>query len=277
MKIEKYIFILLAVFMLTACHTTKKAVVKPTVIDTPIIMMASTTEIIKTLQQNQPKFKTANASKLAISAVLKGRNFDVSGICQIMNDSVIYLSIIPMFGYELFRLECTPNNFTLIDKFNKRYAQETYNYFKTNFGIDVNFNTIQSIISNQLLLAGKNNYQPQDFEWKENQPQTLTLLSHTQKITQETVINSTTLNRISTYILTSKEYNSVVTIDYSNFQTTGHILFPHQIKTNVEQNGIKKAMLDFGIQKIEFDKEITLKATNLSKYKRVDLNSIFQK
>ena len=277
MKKGKYIFILMTIVTLSACHSTKKIAEKQIDNNVSIPKVASTAEIIKTLQKSEPKFSTANASKMSIDINLKEHEYSVSAACQMITDSAVYLSVMPVLGIELFKLELTPSKFIVIDKLNRRYYEETYDYVKTQFGVTVSFQNIQSLISNRLFLIERSNYSPEDFTWKDNQSKSLTLVSKNEKTEQETVISPELLNRISDLIIKSAAYNSVITINYSDFQQSETILFPNKIFLKAEQNGVKKAAFDFEIQKIRFNEPLTLKPTNLSKYTRGDINSLLRK
>ncbi len=277
MKINKIISIILALFIFTACHTAKKAVEKPIVKDTSVPTVFSTADMIKKLQKNQPYFKTANASKMSIDVDVSGRQLSVSAACQIVSDSAIHLSVMPLFGYELYKLEITPQGFILIDKFNKRYYEESYSYIENRFGVAVTFDDIQSLISNQLFLVDKKSYLAEDFVWKNNDPSSMILVSKRVKTEQETIIDSMLLNRIAQIIVKSAEYNSILTINYADFQEKNTILFPHKIALKAEQNGIKKAQFDFDIEKIKFNEPLSLKSINLAKYTRGDINSLLKK
>lgn len=277
MKINKIISIILALFIFTACHTAKKAVEKPVVKDTSIPTVYSTADMVKKLQKNQPFFKTANASKMSIDVDVNGRQLSVSAACQIVSDTAIHLSVMPLFGYELYKLEITPRGFILIDKFNKRFYEESYDYVKNRFGVAVTYDAIQSLISNQLFLVEKKSYLAQDFVWKNNQPSSMTLVSKGEKAEQETKIDSILLNRIAQIIVKSAEHNSVLSINYADFQQNNEILFPHKVALKAEQNGVKKAEFNFDIQKIKFNEPLTLKTINLAKYTRSDINSLLKK
>ena len=45
---------------------------------------------------------------------------------QAVRDSMIVVSIMPFLGMEMIRLEATPTDFILIDKFNSQYLQASY-------------------------------------------------------------------------------------------------------------------------------------------------------
>ncbi|VBB47306.1 conserved exported hypothetical protein [uncultured Paludibacter sp.] len=276
MRTIKYISAILIIITFAACGTTKKITQQPPV-ETPKITINSAVEMVKTLEENQPSFLSANASKMSVDVNFKGREMSMGAACQLVTDSAIHLSLMPFMGIELFKLELTPKEFILIDKMNKRYYINTYAYFKNHFGININYNDIQSIISNRLFLAEKKAYLPEDFSWKENSPTTLTLLANGEKTMQETKIDSLLLTRISQVIIKAVDYNYVLYTDYSDFKKTGEYLFPQKTSIKAEDNGIIKASFSFDIQKLAFNEPLTLKPTNLARYTPGNLDAFFKK
>lgn len=279
MKILKFIIIIVATVTLSACHTTKKVTEKPiSAINTKTeVKVAYTSNVVKELQDNQPTFKTANISKMSIDIRFKERDYHVAGACQMVGDSAIHFSIMPALGFELFKLELTPDNVIVIDKFNRRYYQQSYDFFKTSFGVDLSYNDIQSLISNQLFLLGKSSYTSDDFRWKENNPSLYTLTSSSGNVLQEVVVDSSQLKNVVQTIFKTINGNNKFSTSYSNLQKTGEVTFPMQLQMYAEQGGIKKASFNFDIEKITFNEPLKLKPTNLSKYTQGDINGLFKK
>ncbi|MFV0472105.1 MAG: DUF4292 domain-containing protein [Paludibacteraceae bacterium] len=243
----------------------------------PPVTVSTINETIKILEENQPGFRTAASSKMSVNVDMKGREMTVGATCSIVSDSAIHLSIMPFMGIELFKLELNTQGFVLIDKMNKRFYENTYAYFKNHFGLDINFHTIQSLISNRLFIAEKRAYLTEDFEWKNNDYTTLTLLSEGEKTIQETTIDRQLLNRIAQLVIQAKENEYQLVTNYSTFKKSDNLLFPEKISITLNSKKEKKASFDFEIGKIEFNQPLTLKTTNLSRYTRGDLNALFKK
>ncbi len=269
-------FIFSALF-LASCGTAKKAVQSPLPPAKPLAETVTTAEIINTLQQSQPSFTTGNANKISLDVDFKGRQMTMSAVCQMVTDSAIHISIMPFMGIELFKLEMTPRGFVIIDKMNKRFFENTYAYFKNHFGLAINYETIQSLMSNRLFMVEKKAFVPADFVWKDGSPASHTLLASGEKTTQQIKLDDALLNRIGEVIIKAIDYNYVMTTTYSDFQTADDMTFPRQVWIKLEDNGEIKGTFNFNIQRIKFNDPITLKPTNLSRYTRGDLNDMFRK
>ena len=275
---KKILFPIIAVLFLVGCGTTKKAVLQSSLPPAePLADTVTTTEIINTLQKNQPSFLTGNANKISLDVDFKGRQMTMGAVCQMVTDSAIHISIMPFMGIELFKLELTPRGFVLIDKTTKRFYENTYAYFKNHFGLAINYETIQSLMSNRLFMVEKKAFLPSDFTWKDGSPATHTLLVSSEKTTQQIKLDDALLNRIAEVVVKAVEQNYVMTTTYADFQKVDDVIFPHQVWIKLEDNGAVKGTFNFNIQRVKFNEPLSLKPTNLSRYTRGDLNGLFNK
>lgn len=68
--------------------------------------------------------------------------------CQLKawKNELIVLSVLPMMGIEMFRLEATPEHITVVDKFNKRYAIVTYDEINQIATTHITFKYLQTLL-----------------------------------------------------------------------------------------------------------------------------------
>lgn len=276
MKAQKYILIFTSLMALMACHT-KKAVVQKPIEQSNTLLINSSEQIIRSLEKNQPDFKTANISKMSIDINIKERQYSVGGACQMVTDSAIHFSVMPVLGIEMFKLELSPKEFILIDKFNKKYYKSSYDFFKNSFGINLNYVDIQSLVSNKLFLLGKSAYTPEDFSWQANNSSAHTLTAVSNKVKQTISVDSEQLQRIIQLIFKTVDGAYLFSTSYSDFQNNGSVIFPQKMQIYAEQDGVRKASFDFDIQKITFNEPAKLKSTSLSKYAQGDIHAFFKK
>lgn len=276
MKLKNIAYIFLILISITACKTTKSAskdipVSKP-VLDT--LHDLTPGEMVQKLQKNQPAFSRANATKMSIYIDFKGRQMDVKATCKIVSDSALHLSIQPFFGVELFKLEMTPESMIVIDKANRRFYESNYGIFKSRLGIHVNYDAIQSLLSNRLFVAGKKGFLPNDFSWKKNDTRN-TLYVQAETMNQEVVVDFM-LARIAEMILKTNDSKYSMKTTYSDFKNFGGTVFPEKILID-GMEGDTKASFHFTIEDIRFDVPFAMEPTNLSRYTRGDINAFFGK
>ncbi len=74
------------------------------------------------------------------------------GSFVIQKDSQIIVSIYALMGIELIRARLTKDSVIILDKHNKIALKTNYGYFENKYGINLDYNSIEAILSNSLFL-----------------------------------------------------------------------------------------------------------------------------
>lgn len=69
---------------------------------------------------------------------------------QAVRDSMLVISVMPMLGMEMIRLEATPTELTAIDKIHGRYAKASYADLNRKLTPSLNWDVLQQICSAEL-------------------------------------------------------------------------------------------------------------------------------
>lgn len=274
--LKKILMFVAAVMVFTACKTTKTAT-KPSLPGTEPIEVShelTPSEMVQRIQKEQPAFRTANASKMSVYLDFKGRQMDVKASCKITSDSALHLSIQPFFGVELFKLEMTPANLIVIDKMNKMFYESNYSIFRNTLGVTVNYDVMQSLISNRLFVPGDKTFLPDEFRWKDDKPGN-TLVYQNDSFTEEIEIDLN-LARIARVVISSNDKSYTMTTTYSDFKMLDGMLFPQKIMIDGNTKEAKSSF-HFTIDEVQFNKPVIMEPTNLTRYSRGDINAFFRK
>lgn len=135
MRLSKTIIFLFAALMFIGCGTKKK--VAETVQETkeePVVPVWHTCLI-------QGARATVTTDEDRISAAIT---------MQTVHDSMLVISIMPMLGIEMARLEATPTEMIAIDKMHGKYAKATYAELNRQLTPDLNWDILQQIASAEL-------------------------------------------------------------------------------------------------------------------------------
>lgn len=69
---------------------------------------------------------------------------------QAVRDSMLVISVMPLFGMEMMRIEATPTELTAIDKVHGLYAEATYAELNRSLTPDLNWDILQQLCSAEL-------------------------------------------------------------------------------------------------------------------------------
>lgn len=259
-------------FFLTSCKT-KQIASTPATESRPI----SINSFCQNIQNNEPLFTSVDIKKVAIKATINQQENFLSGSVKIKTDSFIFISLQPLPGFEMFRLEFYPQRFRFFDKMNRKYFEATYEYIEQQMQIPLQYKNIEDLFSRKLFVLGRN-LQVVEFSsiFSLNTQNGFTLASQSAdgriqqdtKISPELFIEST---KMSQYL----KGNSLF-VDYAGGVSTKNP-FPEQIVISMFIFNGFSAEIKMDFQKPIFDKPLNEKPIQLDRYTRVVLNDFFKK
>ena len=110
MRSKTYLLLLLCGLLLASCGTQKHTGKKP-VTDPEARVPSWNTCLI----QNAKAIVTASGHKISANVTM-----------QTVRDSMLVISVMPMMGIEMVRLEATPKEVLIFDKINNKYSRTTF-------------------------------------------------------------------------------------------------------------------------------------------------------
>ena len=131
MKSEKYIVLILLALVLVGCGTKKKAVSG------------------ERLAVSGPTWHTCLTQGQA-TVITDEDKMSAAIMMQAVRDSMLVISVMPMLGMEMIRLEATPLELTAIDKIHGRYAKATYADLNRKLTPSLNWDVLQQLCSAEL-------------------------------------------------------------------------------------------------------------------------------
>ena len=265
---QRIIISIFSLLLLIACKTTSLVKKNITKAENPVA------ELIEKVQKAQPQFITANVSKMALEFTMNERKVNVSATCKIQKDSVIYLSIQPFMGIELFKAELMRDSIRVFDKMNRKYYVTDYRYFTKRFGVEVDFNSLQALIFNQFFCINQK-------EILYDSCKLITLSSERYRIDYETpgMQQNTTIsvdNIIQQVLLKAKNSSYQLQTNYEDFIIKNGVNFPQKISI-LASNQKSSASCIFSILKVEFNTDIKFVPSNTDRYNRSEIDQILKK
>lgn len=248
---KKLIYILIGVLaagMLAGC-ASKKKVVK----EQPKTTVVKKKTIEERAIEAQPDFTSVVAQKAKFNINYQQRQYNANGTITLVKDSILIISVQPLLGIELLRLEATKEDVRLIDKMNRRYDSMTYEQISKQVGVTLTYDDLQAIAMNRVVRLDK-----QRFLYNIDE-KTLAVLKTTVQIRPE---------KEALHI----EYSGHTLHDASQNGTTQAVLFPSKI--TVRYVGTMEAAGDITLPNLTFNKSVNATRLNVAKYKKVDFMSI---
>ena len=117
-------------------------------------------EVDHRLSQKDLVYKALNQQRFFKSLFFKHVQFEfdyqgqlrsLKGNLNLIQDSVIILSLTPFMGIEAFRVLLYPDQIIVIDRLNKKVLRGDYAYVDKRFHFPVNFYFLQSVLTNSLV------------------------------------------------------------------------------------------------------------------------------
>ncbi|MDR1698247.1 MAG: DUF4292 domain-containing protein [Prevotellaceae bacterium] len=237
--------------------------------------LAKTTTVNGTCEQilkHQPEFQTMNASRISLGVRFGKESHNVRGSLKMYRDSVIQVSIQPLPGVELFRAQLTPGGIVLLDRLNSEFLQTDYDFIRTRFGVEADFYTLQSLLSNQLFLAGRQYLYSSDFEYFRLNPfpdgYMLEAKSGDFKFDHEFTANRSF--RIEQATLTDRQNPYFIKFEFQGFEEYENVIFPSKINV-VLFNGQTSNFMNITLNSVDFNKPVNVSFAIPKKYKEISL------
>lgn len=134
----RVIYPLLLLLALSACKLQQKAKKKD-------LKVNKTEYLFQQLDRNEFQFEHLSL-KAAVQLYQNGKKTPFKANIRIRKDSVIWVSITPALGIEVARVMITRDSVKVLNRIDRNYFVGDYEYINKRFNIDLEFNTIQSIL-----------------------------------------------------------------------------------------------------------------------------------
>lgn len=209
------------------------------------------------------------------------------GAIKIQKDSLIWISITaPVGGIEVARLLITKDSVKMIDRMKKKYFIDDFNFFNENLNVDLNFESLQSIITNSVFTAVNNEKSKsfiRGFNGKIINNMYVFISEKSRKVDRklrkdklrklnrfgyQKVEIDPSLMRITDVLIKDFEELRDVSVKYRDFKFYDNNKFPQRLSFQVKD---PKHLLSCSIKfnKISFDEKLKFSFKISSKYERI--------
>lgn len=144
-----YLLVIVSVAYLTSCSSSKQ------LSKLPMVGNLSGTEYVEKVITSAPSWKSLSG-KTSVELYLgrKGKT-KVNASLRIYRDKAIQLSVTPVLGIEVARIELTPEGLLVVDRMNKRFVRASFAEVSQLLHVSLDFHILQSLFLNELFLPGR--------------------------------------------------------------------------------------------------------------------------
>lgn len=269
LKFKYCVWLIIAAFSFgfTGCKTKKE----------------SSQRVVST-KETRKAFRTLSMKKTNFTIETSSNKSSLNGTMRIARDSMIFCTIMPFPGMEFARIKVDEEGITIIDRIGKRYLSQSFADLRTKYGLSLDYNAFEAILTNRLFIYGSSMYPNlSDFKstavtdsmFKSVDIAGLTMLQRSDNnISQEFYLDSQK-KILSGKILTNAE-GYFLEWKYSQFSQIGQVWFPNVIDLNFStKNGtLTKFRIEHNGIELDSNKNFDFKVPE--SYQKVEMEEIIQ-
>ena len=222
----------------------------------------------------QPDFLSVNAQKARFQLTYQRKSIAANGTIAMLKDSICIISLQPVLGIELFRLELTPAEVIIIDKMNRRYVQMSYAEISEAVKMPITFADAQNVLMARMVVLG----QPQSVLYSDaataaaaaNNSTTVSLTEG--KINYQYSIDNTSLALLQAEY-TANGRGGKATVTYSGHNLYGTVLFPTAVNVTYLDSKYDVSCT-ISLPNLVFNGEVNIARINTRSYKKTTISTI---
>jgi len=265
--IPKLLLLALPLILFTACKTTK-TITTETASQAPVYHA-----IFDSMKLKEVNFETLSAN-FSAEANINNKITNINGQIRLIKDSIIWVTLTPALGIEVFRLLVTPDSIRYLNRLNNTYLIESIRYLNSLAQTDIDFYMLQSLLlGNDFSNFAGQQLTPFSLRTDNNQfvlhTDNRNKLTNTIPNSQFSISQSIWLNkqnyRIVKQQIKQQGKESKLDIVYNNFQNIDEQMIPHTLDFNIFDNN-KQSQIKISYNKVTLNPKVNIPFSIPSKY-----------
>ncbi|MDR1879623.1 MAG: DUF4292 domain-containing protein [Tannerellaceae bacterium] len=226
-------------------------------------------EFFDAMQEKAFRYRTLTA-RLNMDLTVPGKELSSRVDLKMVKDSAFQLSVQPMLGIELFRIELSTDSVKVIDRLNKRYAIESYGELKGQVALVFNFYNLQALFTNHLFMPGEQEISSRQY----NRFQLTQEKSHAKIRIEDAMKLCYTFmadggeKLLSTHIADESERYALQWA-YDDFRPTEEQLFPMAMSAQFLMDGVPEGGIRMRFSRIQPNVPVNMEFSIPAKYKQI--------
>ena len=272
----KIIPLFLIALLLTGCSTSRNA------LRNTVIGGLSGTEYMEKVIEWTPQRENLTArTRVQLNMGSETSSVSVNANMRIRRGELIRLSVAPVLGIEVARMDITPKGVLVIDRMNRRYVEIGFAEVADILKVEVDFNALQSLFLNEIFLPGRESLTVEDavkFDLSEQDGRAHLQVRDSRsqmKDSRYSFFTSATDGRLEETVISLKDLPYALHCRYTDFTMVGSDVFPQSIELTPEGTQ-KKYSLGLKLSRIGTDSGWDAKSEVPAKYRKMTVQEVIQ-
>lgn len=205
-------------------------------------------------------------------------NFQVNSTrvdLKMIKDSAFQLSVQPLLGIELFRLELSRDSIKVLDRMNKRYLAENYEAIRSQTPIAFNFYNLQALLTNRLFLPGEREIKQSQYDrFRLDQTGAKALIQAKDAMGFGYLFEADGEEKLLATEMTDAKEQYRLRWGYADFRMVDKQIFPQGMTIEVFKEGNVEGQMQWGISRMRLDEPVKLDFVIPAKYIRMTLEQL---
>lgn len=233
-------------------------------------------EFFQSMEEQSFQFRTLTA-RLSVDLDFPGNQMSSRVDMKMVKDSAFQLSVQPILGIEVFRVELSKDSIKVVDRLNKRYMAEDYSKLQGQTPIEFNFYNLQALFTNHLFIPGEQSLSRKHYNRfklvqegpvAEIKTKDAMGLFYTFKADGEEKL-------LSTYVTDSSDTYALQWL-YSDFRLVGKQPFPMLMDVQVLKDSDSKGGVKIHYSRVQLDEPLKLDFSIPAKYNRITFAQVLK-
>lgn len=265
-RVFSFLVVVFAMTLMWSCKTKIPAELALAETDTNAILLQK-------VQDATPVYSTYNIQRMSVGININGSQYNSPASGRLIRDSILHLSVQPFFGIEMFAAQITPMEIVVVDKTKGVYYRMSFEEMSQRFNMQVDFNTIQAVFTNQLFFFGEKELKPSLFRQQQHSDGTISVRYESPYIVQTNTLD--TDNRVLQFLINQKSGNQELTARYADYKLLKEKTFPHAATFRLRSSS-RDIQFTMNISRLEVDLPLTIPVLNLQRYRETPIEMLLK-
>ena len=194
---------------------------------------------------------------------------------KMIKDSAFQLSVQPLLGIELFRIEVSRDSIKVLDRMNKRYLAENYETLRAQTPITFNFYNLQALFTNRLFLPGEQTVSESQYDrFRFDQSGTTVLIQAKDPMGLRYTFEADGEEKLLATEMTDAKGQYRLRWGYADFRVVEKQLFPQRMTVEAFKEGNAEGNVQWGVTRMRLDEPVKLDFVIPAKYTRITFEQL---